>query len=131
MSALDEKYTKSLKYTRNQTVTFVTPVLGVDADSGKVDLTSNGHLTVYVGFQYDGPTFLPDVKALMEEAAVHDAFYHLMRGGWLPLSYKEAADNHFYVSIMREDGFTNGVPKWRAKIYRKALQLFGHLALKG
>ena len=128
---MDDTYFKSLKYTRSETVTFLTPILRQNIVTDKVELDIYGHLTIYRGFQYDGPTFLPDLKTLMKESAVHDAFYYLMKGDWLSREFQELVDDHFYVSIIKDDKYSSGIPRWRAKIYRKALKLFGHRALKG
>lgn len=69
-----------------------------------IDLSVDGVLTVKSGYAWDGPsgpTF--DTKSFMRGSLVHDALYQLMRGGYLPESCREDADQELH-RICREDG---------------------------
>ena len=93
--------------------------------SPDIELDTNGVLTIKRNWQFDGVTWAPDRKRAMRAALAHDALYDLMRHNLLPLSMQHQADDCFYLTCLED-----GVPKWRALLYRKALRMFGNRALE-
>ena len=92
-----------------------------------VELNTEGMLLIKKGWAWDGasgPTY--DTKSSMVAALVHDALYGLMKRELLAKKYKKEADRLFY-DLLLEDGMW----KWRAGIWYKAVQERGCDSLKG
>ena len=91
-----------------------------------VELNTEGMLIIKKGWAWDGasgPTL--DTKSCMIAAMVHDALYGLMKRGLLSKKYKDDADLLFY-DLLIEDGMW----KWRAKWWYRAVRNFGCDAVK-
>jgi hypothetical protein len=67
-------------------------------------LEPDGLLAMQAGYAWDGPSGPTiDTKSFMRGSLVHDAFYQLMRNGYLPATCREDADQELH-RICREDG---------------------------
>ena len=90
-----------------------------------ITLTTGGELRVNAGYCWDGASGpVPDTKANMRAALVHDALYQLMRHRELDRAYyKKRADTVFMILCIAD-----GVPTFLAKSYYKGLQWFGKAA---
>jgi len=91
-----------------------------------VTLHMNGNIVLREGWQWDGASSVGiDTPNFMRPSCVHDAFYYLMREGYLPKTYRKQADQLMY-RLCREDGMA-----WlRAKYCYWAVRLFGWNGLK-
>jgi hypothetical protein len=84
--------------------TGIKPPAPVD-DHRFIGLTSDGRLTVFEGYAWDGPSGpVIDTRKNMRASLVHDAFYQLIRMRYLTLeNHKDVADRLFE-SLCIEDG---------------------------
>ena len=99
------RYRAGCKYQLAETYSAETVVCSDEKiETDFIDLDKEGLLTIRAGYAWDGPsgpTF--DTKSFMRGSLVHDALYQLMRGGHLPSSCREDADQELH-RICREDG---------------------------
>lgn len=71
-----------------------------------LEIASDGTLTVFAGYAYDGPSGPAiDTDNFMRGALAHDAFYQLMREGLLPQTLRKYADK-LCVQICKKDGMS-------------------------
>ena len=95
-------------------------------DTRYIELHPDGELTIRLGYAWDGasgPTF--DTKTCLRGSCGHDAKYQLIRMGLLQYSSaKSIADDELY-----EDLIEDGMWRWRAKIWRKSVEIFGRNSL--
>ena len=85
-----------------------------------IDLSEEGILTIYTGYAWDGcsgPTI--DDPTNMRAGLVHDALYQLLREGHISPGCRLYAD-----TLFRDICIEDGMPKWRAKYYYKAVRWF-------
>lgn len=69
-------------------------------------LDTDGNLYIKAGFAWDGPSGPAfDTPNFMRASLVHDASYFLIRNGYLPLAWREKADDDMY-RLCREDGMS-------------------------
>lgn len=69
-------------------------------------LDSDGILYIAEGYAWDGPSGPAfDTPNFMRASLVHDALYQMLRDGYLPLEWREKADDDMY-RICREDGMS-------------------------
>jgi hypothetical protein len=124
------KYRDGYKYqmAETYTVNLLRYVPGVEADvpirTQFIQLDDHYQLTIYSGYCWDGasgPTI--DTKDSMRGSLVHDALYQLIREEHLPADWKHVADVVFH-QICLEDGMS----KWRAWLWFKAVDQFAHFA---
>lgn len=96
-----------------------------DIDTDYIALCTRGRLLIKAGYAWDGPSGpVIDTEENMRASIVHDALYQLMRNEYLSSrSHRRAADQIFK-DICRQDG----VSKYRASAYYKALRKFGRPA---
>ena len=86
-----------------------------------VTLTTDGTLTVYHGFAWDGPSGpTVDTKNFMRPSLIHDALYYLHKENYLPLSFREQSDMELKKAC-REDGMS----KFRAWYAHRAVRRHG------
>jgi len=88
--------------------------------SGFLTLSHFGFLTIFQGYQWDGPsgpTF--DTASFMRGSLVHDALYQLMREGKLPQAARKPADR-LLNQINKEDGMS----WWRRFYVYRMVRLF-------
>lgn len=84
-------------------------------------LTTEGILSVYVGYAWDGPSGPTlDTKDVMTPSLIHDCLYQLMAEGFLPSNYRRAADKEL-TRLMKE----RGVNWLRRKIWWRGVRLAG------
>lgn len=87
-----------------------------------INLDKNGKLIVKGGYAWDGPSGpVIDTEENMRASLVHDALYQLMRNKKLSTrGHRRAADQLF-----KDICIADGVSKFRAKAYYRALRRFG------
>lgn len=75
-------------------------------------------LLIKAGYTWDGASYLTiDTKSSMKGSLVHDALYQMMREGLLDRAYRKYADE-----LLRDICIEEGMWKWRAKMWYKAVQ---------
>lgn len=113
------KYQKGFKYQLVETLRYDTGIVqGKDVVTHFIELSPTGILSIKEGYAWDGasgPTI--DTKSSMRAALVHDALYQLMRQEYLDIEYRHAADR-----ILRDILIKDGMWKWRANIWYKAVR---------
>ncbi len=86
----------SYKYKNKQLRCYQTEIKGIHATVRQyIDLHENGFLFLSDKYEWDGVTFFPDYKELLDASAVHDALYQLISVGQLPRKFKSIADKDF------------------------------------
>lgn len=84
-------------------------------------LDVNGKLTIEKCYAWDGPSGPTiDTKSFMRGALVHDAFYQLIREGYLDVSYKKPVDK-----LLRKMIIEDGMSRIFAWYVWKAVVIFG------
>ena len=120
------KYRSGYKYKLTETYSVkigITPSQDILTDY--ISLTTDGLLTVFVNYAWDGPSGLTfDTKNFMRGSLVHDALYQLIRLGYLDIGIKDLADKEL-VKICREDGMN----KIYSYIVYKFVERFGNFSL--
>ena len=92
-----------------------------DIVSDYIWLSASGMLWIKAGYAWDGCSSIAiDDKTNQRAGLVHDAFYQLMREGYLDRSWRKDADKLFY-ECCREDG----MPWIRARYYYRAVRVGG------
>lgn len=88
-------------------------------------LDTAGNLTVKQGYAWDGPSGpVKDNEENLRASLIHDALYQLMRTKNLDHeTHRKAADQ-----IFRDVCKADGVSRWRAWAYYRALRKFGKKA---
>jgi hypothetical protein len=90
------------------------------AKGALMELTSDGLLTLWKGYRWNGSSFVQDTPACMRASAFHDALCKVISRGLLPASTRPAADKLYY-DLCREDGMS-----WmQAKIRYAGLRVYG------
>ena len=101
-------------------------VIGFEARTEFIDLDFDGLLTIRKNWLYDGPSGPTyDSPGGMRAAAIHDAFYYLMRLGLVSTDTRRRVDTIFY-EVMIEDG----MPRDRAEIWFQGVARFAAYAAK-
>ena len=89
-------------------------------DTEYIALDDNGDLTIRAGFTWDGASEPAiQTKDSMRASLIHDAYYQLIRQGYVDISYREKADSA-YRRICIEDG----MPHPRAQAHYIVLRMF-------
>ena len=93
-------------------------------DTEYIALDDNGDLTIRAGYAWDGASG-PAIQTQdsMRASLIHDAYYQLIRQGYVDMSYREQADSA-YRRVCIEDG----MPHPRAQAHYIALRMFGATA---
>lgn len=119
------KYRKGYKYVLAENMSAKTLVQiqrNSDVRHPFARLCADGTLHVSAGYAWDGasgPTI--DTESSMIASLIHDVLYQMIRDGSLPYHHKEEADRTFYEQCLK-----SGMNSFRAWVYYKALQKFGH-----
>ena len=106
---LAQDYSMNLKYMPSETIV-----------TDYIELDMVGVLKIKKGYAWDGVTLWPDRDNMMRASLVHDALYQLITEGHLNDLHKPMADEAFK-KVLIEDG----VWKWLASLYYKAVTRFG------
>lgn len=85
-------------------------------------LTSEGQLSLYRGFIWDGATGAFDTDSILRASCIHDWFCNAVDNGDLPVKYRRKGDDLFY-KIMTEDN----VPEFRANYAYQAVVAWGQI----
>ena len=89
-------------------------------------LTRDGHLTIFEGYCWDGPSGPTiDTPNWMRASLVHDALYQFMRLGLLGQKWRKPADLEMR-RILREDGMR----RFRANYSYRAVRWFAGWAAR-
>jgi len=97
-----------------------------DCNAGFCRLSTDGVLTIYEGYAWDGPSGPAiDTPNWMRASLVHDALYQLIRVTSLSSTTRKAADVLMY-DILIEDGMS----RFRAKYSYWGVRAFGRRATK-
>jgi len=98
-------YSEGYKYQLEKNYIVKLDILNESVDTDYIDLTTDGILTIYKGYSWDGPSGPTiDTKDFMRGALVHDALYQCMRMGKLDAKkYRKVADQTMR-KLCREDG---------------------------
>jgi hypothetical protein len=94
---------------------------GYHAEYGFIYVYPNGQVKVKAGFAWDGASG-PTIDTIDSVCAAlgHDVMYKLMGQKLLPSSYKDEADQWFYMRLVND-----GMVGFRAFAWYKAVRLFG------
>ena len=115
-------YAAGYKYWLSATYRVQTDILpDADVVTEYVLLGTTGMLSILEGFAWDGPsgpTF--DTPDFMRASLVHDALYLLIRGGHLPATWRERADN-----LLRSICLEDGMQHVRAEAVYQGVRIFG------
>jgi hypothetical protein len=107
-------------YFLEESISVQTAIIGHPANGASMELMSDGLLTIYRGFWWNGSTFVQDTPECMRASAFHDALCRMMAQGLLPVSVRSAADKLYY-ELCREDGMS-----WlQAKVRWAGLRVYG------
>lgn len=120
------RYMDGLKYQLVDTYYHPTLIKGFSLGYDFIYLASDGTLTIYAGYSWDGasgPTW--DSKSSMRGSLVHDALYQLMGISPDLLVYRAYADELLH-DICKEDGMW-GIRAWT---WKKTVNWFGGSAAK-
>lgn len=78
----------------------------------RLDFTSTPRLTIRAGYCWDGPSGPAiDTKNFLRGSLVHDVLYQAMRLGYIPQTFRAAADN-ILARLCREDGMSGIRANW-------------------
>lgn len=106
------KYKEGYKYQLQEDYSIQTKIVGFSAETLFIKLESNGLLTCYRGYAWDGPSGpAPDILTFMRASLVHDALYQLMRLDLIPSSCRCLADELMY-AICLDAGMTKLLAYW-------------------
>ena len=120
------KYRKGYKYQVYEDLVLQTVVRGFTVNDTFFTLDSTGRLLIRVNYAWDGasgPTW--DDETNMTPSLAHDAFYQMMREGYLPQSLKDTVDRQF-----KDMCLERGMCSFRAAYYLEGVHLFGASSCK-
>jgi len=104
--------------------TGITPPKAIFTDF--IELYLNGWMYIKPGYAWDGPSGPTiDTDNFMTGSLVHDAFYQLIREGYLSREYGHKAN-----VLLREMCLKAGMSSFRAWYVYKSVEAFGFLSLK-
>jgi len=91
-----------------------------------IDLNSEGLILIKSGYAWDGPSGPTlDTHTFMRGSLVHDAFYELIRLGFVDKKDRKKADK-----LLREMCITDGMTKFRAWYVYNSLRFAGGLSVR-
>ena len=120
------RYVEGFKYQLHAAYTIQTPIRPEKHIATEyIILSTLGVLIIKEGYAWDGPSGpTVDTPEFMRGSLVHDAFYQLMREGYLEHEYREQADD-LLRAMCREDGMS-----WiRAWWVHTAVRNFGEISI--
>ena len=98
------EYQDGFKYQISKDYSIQTEIVGYDLTGSYITLSKEGVLTLKSGYASDGPSGLTvDTRNSIRAAFVHDAFYYLIRNGYIDQIHKPYIDLLFK-QILIEDG---------------------------
>lgn len=122
-------YEEGYKYQLYADCLLMTPIRGFHCQVPFAELHPDGSLILRKGFAWDGasgPTF--DSKSSFRGSAGHDVLFDMLRRNLLP------HDPCFHLAnvFLREQCIRDGMWKWRANMWFRAVEKFGnaHAAVK-
>jgi hypothetical protein len=120
------RHLKGYKYELMRAVVVKTQIGNISLTPGKAKLNwckfAKGKLVIYKGYAWDGPSGPTiDTKNFMRGSLVHDAYYQLMREGYIePGVWRKYADDE-----LRRICIEDGMSRFRAWYVWKAVRAFG------
>ena len=119
------KYRKGYKYQLAEDITYKTAIRpSYEATTEFITLRTNGLLIIRSGYASDGPSGLTiDTKSSITASFIHDALYELIRKGLIRPVERVTAD-----VILAKLCIENGMWKWRACVWYKAVRKFADFA---
>jgi len=111
---------KKTKYRLEEDYAEMTGITGYSAETPLIKLTQDGKLSIKYGYGFDpsGPTI--DTKSALRGSLEHDAFYELMRDGFIPLSELDKVNDRLEI-VCKEDGMWD----FRAEVWDELLDIVG------
>lgn len=111
---------KKTKYRLEEEYISMTGIIGYEAETPLITLTLIGKLTIRYGYGFDpsGPTV--DTKTAIRGSLEHDAFFELMRDGFVPVSEMDKINDRLE-TVCKEDGMIG----FRAELWDYFLDTFG------
>ena len=115
------KYRKGYKYQLAEDEVFETNIYPkIEVKTQFINLKLDGLLTIKSGYAWDGPSGPTiDRNENMRGSLAHDAFYQLIRNGWLEKKWRKVADDYICICWIQD-----GMFPWLAKTEKKALKAF-------
>jgi len=120
---------KGVKYRNRILKSFMTEIKFVAPIGFKVDkhlvlgeyieLNPNGELSVYGGYEWNGPNVMRDKPKAMRASIAHDSLCELVAAGLLDKKYIPQI-NDLFQTVCKEDGMA----EWKANMYRKLLRSY-------
>jgi hypothetical protein len=112
---------KKTKYRLEEDYTAMTGIIGYEGETPLIKLTLIGKLTIKYGYGFDpsGPTI--DTKSALRGSLEHDAFFELMRDGFIPISEMDKINDRLEF-VCKEDGMIDE----RAEAWDYFLDMLGH-----
>jgi hypothetical protein len=107
-----QKIKKHYKYRLRYTVKLETKITGYFIRRPFIELLTNGKLTIYKKYAWNGADFpVRDTKNIMAASLVHDVFCQLVEDGRIPL--KEVPEiNNLMLEICDSKGMSKIRQKW-------------------
>ncbi len=103
----------------------ITPIKPIqDINTALITLTVGGILIVQPNFDFSASRPAINTWDAIRAACEHDAFYWLMKNGFLSKDYREQIDYHFYNRLLED-----GMLPHRALYWWRAVRLAGGLVL--
>lgn len=119
-------YKEGYKFQTAENYSVQTTILGVTASTSYAHLNTEGLLTIYAGYAWDGASGPAiDTPDFIRGSCVHDVLYQLIWEGLIPIYYRKDADN-ILIRICKEDGMF-AARRWWVKL---AVNTFGARALE-
>ncbi len=97
--------TRNLYFLDEDSISIQTDIKGYSIQFDFIELTSEGLLTLYKNYQWNGSTFVQDTNMCMRSSAFHDALCRLISKNIIPISFKINADKLYY-NLCRDDGMS-------------------------
>lgn len=86
-------YAQGWRYRLDETYWVQTGIVGYDGGFGPLEIESDGTLSIYPGYMWDGASGPAiQTKTFVRPSLVHDALYQLIREGVLPREARLQAD---------------------------------------
>ena len=121
------KYSKGYKYRLEENLIISTGIIPHRAIRHQhIKLSITGVLSIQKGYSWDGASGITiDTENTMIPASIHDAFYELMRKGYISLIQRSKVDTLFYKLLLK-----GGMNKLRAWIWYRAVDRYALDAAK-
>jgi len=97
--------TQHIYFLDEDSISVQTEIKGYDVKLDFIELTSQGLLTLYKNFKWNGSTFVQDTPMCMRASAFHDALSKLISQNLISALFKITVDK-LYFKICRDDGMS-------------------------